>query len=1025
MELADSEKSCLDNKQPKVNALNTMIYEDQSDIIVSNAMGGSDALNDLLEFTIYSIYKEDILFDLLTKKFKNIFNLIISKSDINILKKNNTYKISFKNELKLNQKLLKKLIDEINNYKHDIKDNELVQNNYFLGGKDSKSTLKNILNKYYNNLDDLLFIQKDYQYSKDEQVFYACKYSFIEKRFIDSFCKTLEKDNNLYELIPNNIKVKPYFDLDEDFGENILTKEYCENKKNYFINKIIEFVQLKKNINLKHDDFIILNSSSNIKFSYHILINNGFMFDNNLSNKSFLKDFENYLDESGVNELKNDKGYFLPDYSVYGNEKALRLPNQSKLKRPNVFCKIESNHTIKDCLVFLVNNNNPVINWNTENKIKTPNTIKELKNLKNIQINKDDNDSVITENTEITEVISYDNNEMKQLKNEFSNEYVLCLRAIKHLSLATIDNYQNWLNACFIFLNEFDYDSGFNLWLEFSKRGTKFISIESLKEKWDYQYERYKDSENQVRIGSLIKWAKDDDEYFFINESESHFYSKKIINIQNIQPEYFEAIYTKNDRTKANLVIYLFPDYFVSDGEVLYIINYYGIFKKISGDGLDYLKSIYDGVIKNLERCKKIINTNKNQILDNDKITELNIKINKLIDDYSNVNPKLRITREIIDRTIEPKLNEKMDEISKHLIGFNNGVFDLENKIFRKGTKSDFVSLSTGYDYIKYDEETEKTYLDECYKIFLSFFRTEEYTKNILNRISFMMNGNNKRQELDFWVGGGGNGKSVLAEKIIKPTFGDYSTVLSSNYFMTADKDSGRATPELAQAKGTRFAFISEPDTNNNAKIQVNKLKILSGSDKIKCRFLSKNPIEYIPQFSLIFLVNELPELSSLDGGILRRPVIINFPFLFRKPEDLIGNENNPDFKPINPNLEDKCVKLKLFFFKLFVKFYDKNYQLIKEIIDYGIEFKETVNPIGTWFKEYFEWSPNEKDRFKLKDIVDIYNLETGNNITSKDLSRAVTAAGFSKPKKISGDYKIEKIKLKNNVENLLTKYNK
>ncbi len=1024
MELPDSEKSHLDNKQlKKENVFTSNMVEYQSNINELNTKGGSDVIENINScLTIDSIYKEDIFFTLLTTNFKNIFNIILTKKDINISKKNSTYNISFKNEIKFNQNLLKQLVNNLNNEVFTIRDNELVKHKYFIGGTDGKNILKNILIKYYNNFNNLLFIQRDYKYFKNNEIFYACEFSFIEKRLIDSFCKKLEKDNNLYELIPNNIPVKPYFDLDESFNDDSLTKEYCIDKKNFFINKITDFVLLKKNIQLKIEDFIIINSCYEKKLSYHILINNYFYFDNNISNKNFLKDFENYLKSNNINELKKiSNGEFIPDYSVYGNEKAFRLPNQSKLYRPNICCRIESNHIIKDCFIHLVNSKNTMISWEAENKIKTPNTMKELKKLKNV-INNDDNISVTTETTE---VIGFDINELNQLKNNFSEEYKLCLRAINHLNQTTIDNYENWLNACFIFLNEFDYESGFNLWLEFSKRGTKFINKESLKEKWDYQFERHKITENPIKIGSLIKWAKDDDENFFINDAESHYYSKKIINIEKIQPEYYDAFFNSNDRCRAKLIIFLFPDYFLSDGQNLYIIDYYGIFKKISGDGFKYLVNIYEGVIKNLEKCKNIINTNKNNVLQDDKITELKSKINKLIDAYSNQSSKIKITKELIEQTIEEKLSEKMDETNKHLIGFKNGVFDIQNKIFRKASKSDFVSLTTGYDYIQYDEETENKYIDECYKIFLSFFRTKEYTDNFLQRLAYMMDGNNKRQEFDLWLGGGGNGKSVLAENIIAKVFGDYSCVLSSNYFMTPDKDSGRATPELAQAKGTRFAFISEPDTNNNAKIQTNKLKFLSGNDKIKCRFLNSNPIEYVPQFSLIFLINELPELSSLDGGVLRRPVIINFPFLFRKSEDLIGNENNPDFKPIDPLIIEKCYKYKLFFFKLLVKYYNKNYQIIKEIIDYGNEFKESVNPIGTWFKEYFEWSPNEQDKLKLKDIVEIYNSETGNNITSKDLSKAISAAGFSKPRKIGGDYKIEKIKLKNNVENILTKYNK
>jgi phage/plasmid-associated DNA primase len=330
--------------------------------------------------------------------------------------------------------------------------------------------------------------------------------------------------------------------------------------------------------------------------------------------------------------------------------------------------------------------------------------------------------------------------------------------------------------------------------------------------------------------------------------------------------------------------------------------------------------------------------------------------------------------------------------------------------------------MTTGYKYYDFDRELENTKKMECYDIFRSLFGTKEYTDHFVKRLAYMMDGSKSRQEFDFFLGAGGNGKSLISESIISKVFGRYCTVMSSNYFMTPDKESGRATPELAQAKSTRYVFVSEPDTNGVAKMQTNKIKIMSGSDKIKCRFLRENPIEYIPQFSLIFLVNDFPDLSSIDGGILRRPVITEFPFLFRKVEDISDFGTNPDVKEIDMDLGSKCEKLKLFFFKLFVEYFDKGYKVIEDVKKSTDEYKQTVDPIGCWVKQYFVPSTNAKDRIKLKDFVECYNMEKEQKATSKEVAKSIVAIGYSK--KVSGGIAIiEKIKLKEGVEDIFKKY--
>ena len=70
----------------------------------------------------------------------------------------------------------------------------------------------------------------------------------------------------------------------------------------------------------------------------------------------------------------------------------------------------------------------------------------------------------------------------------------------------------------------------------------------------------------------------------------------------------------------------------------------------------------------------------------------------------------------------DPEFEEKLDS-NKNLIGFNNGVYDLESLRFRAGTPDDYISLTVGYDWEDYTLDHE--YIKEI-QLFFSKVQTDE-----------------------------------------------------------------------------------------------------------------------------------------------------------------------------------------------------------------------------------------------------------------------------------------------------------
>jgi putative DNA primase/helicase len=136
-----------------------------------------------------------------------------------------------------------------------------------------------------------------------------------------------------------------------------------------------------------------------------------------------------------------------------------------------------------------------------------------------------------------------------------------------------------------------------------------------------------------------------------------------------------------------------------------------------------------------------------------------------------------------------------------------------------------------------------------------------------------------KRFELVFvWTGRGGNGKGLLRDLRKRAVGGYFHSIPSECLTKRSDKKDA-PNPPMAKAKGRRFVFAQEPDVGD--KIQSSTIKEQTGNDEISARELYKNPISFVPQFGLFLQRNDIPALSAIHGGIMRRMKVVPFPVQF------------------------------------------------------------------------------------------------------------------------------------------------
>jgi hypothetical protein len=159
-------------------------------------------------------------------------------------------------------------------------------------------------------------------------------YSEIHKNKINNFINDyLTTNNNLYEIIRPYTKIKLFFDLEQKQNKiSINWEDDAQQKLQIFIQFLKLQVKEILKVDLTNNDIIILDSSDQLKTSYHLIINK-IIFENIETQKIFIKYIENTIYSN--NFYNNLIGDFI-DSGIYTKNRPFRFINQSKLKQTRI-----------------------------------------------------------------------------------------------------------------------------------------------------------------------------------------------------------------------------------------------------------------------------------------------------------------------------------------------------------------------------------------------------------------------------------------------------------------------------------------------------------------------------------------------------------------------------------------------------------------------------------------------------------------------------------------------------------------
>ena len=323
----------------------------------------------------------------------------------------------------------------------------------------------------------------------------------------------------------------------------------------------------------------------------------------------------------------------------------------------------------------------------------------------------------------------------------------------------------------------------------------------------------------------------------------------------------------------------------------------------ISNDLTKYYRTVY----------KYYLNLAKNETNDNDrKLLDCKTKrILELMNSLKKTNAKNNILIEasVIFYSHDTNFYNKLDQ-QINLIGFNNGVYDLEKLEFRDGKSDDYVTMSVGYDY----EDSHTEYFDEL-KQFLYSIQPDEIERNyMLTSLSLALFGENSQEIISILTGCGRNGKSKVMN-LMEKTLGEYYENISASLLTNEQPSADKPRPELLTIMKKRFIVASEPEADR--KINSSFVKLLTGNDNISARGLYKNDvITFIPQFNIYLLCNDIPQFDKNDDAIWDRCRCIEFPMKFVK-NPIGDNQSQIDY-----NIKNKLKKWGLDMILLLIQHY-------------------------------------------------------------------------------------------------------
>ena len=554
---------------------------------------------------------------------------------------------------------------------------------------------------------------------------------------------------------------------------------------------------------------------------------------------------------------------------------------------------------------------------------------------------------------------------------------------LEHLSQFRADDYKLWNEVGMTLYGISDgSEDGLDLWVEFSRRSDKFKDGECEKI-WN------KYPENKRTIASLIYMLNEDDpEYVKTHRKQQweHLFKEAI----RTEPTHLRVALIIH-RMKKGMFIYSEDKkwYSYGDHKSLIEVNTQRHYWKKMVEEVDLrlyiqteLRQYYMDYAENKKkelREQKASNGEDTSDKSLNKLASMS-NVNKMISCLE-TSPFINAVIAICKTYFHMPNFEKIKNSQKNLLGCENGVIDLDAKIFRPGRPDDYITMSTKINFNPIIDTQEEELLDS---IMRKIYTDKSHYEYVMKLCAASLYGKNIMKTIPCHIGPTNAGKSGLI-CLMRNALGEYCKDLKKEKVTkTSIKSAGGPDVEMMRLQSARWVVVPELEKKDILDIAFVKT-ITASMDKYYARGMQDNEgLDMVITFTIIFQLNDFPKVPGEDEAFWQRVLCIPYYSKFVKPTEM---KEFPIAKTVEEQMKQRRFKADLniesVMQRLAPTWLAKLFKVWCDSVSKYSENPEVMTPP----REFIDRMDTERRRFDTISafVKDTYNLVPTTGLTDEE----------------------------------------